>query len=40
VGLGDRVEAAGGSIQVESPRGGGTHITVELPLNVEASQTP
>ena len=40
VGLGDRVEAAGGSIQVESPRGGGTHITVELPLYVEASQTP
>jgi PAS domain S-box-containing protein len=36
VGLGDRVEAVGGSIRVESPRGGGTHITAELPLDLES----
>jgi signal transduction histidine kinase len=32
VGLKDRVEALGGRISVESPRGGGTSIQVELPL--------
>jgi signal transduction histidine kinase len=32
VGLKDRVEALGGSISVESPRGQGTSIEVELPL--------
>jgi signal transduction histidine kinase len=32
VGLRDRVEAVGGSIVIESPRGEGTHIVVQLPL--------
>jgi PAS domain S-box-containing protein len=34
VGLTDRVEALGGSIQVGSRPGDGTHITVELPLEL------
>jgi signal transduction histidine kinase len=34
VGLTDRVEALGGSIRVGSPPGDGTHITVELPLEL------
>jgi signal transduction histidine kinase len=36
VGLTDRVEALGGSIQVRSRVGDGTHITAELPLELEA----
>ena len=32
VGLKDRVEALGGRISIESPRGAGTSIEVELPL--------
>jgi signal transduction histidine kinase len=32
LGLADRVEALGGSLMVESPTGGGTHITADLPL--------
>ena len=32
VGLKDRVEALGGRISVESPRGAGTSIEVDLPL--------
>jgi signal transduction histidine kinase len=35
VGLTDRVEAVGGSIRVESRRGEGTHVTAELPLELE-----
>ncbi|HZA85128.1 MAG TPA: ATP-binding protein, partial [Actinomycetes bacterium] len=35
VGLTDRVEALGGSIQVRSRVGDGTHITAELPLELE-----
>jgi len=35
VGLGDRVEALGGSIRVFSPTGEGTQITAELPLELE-----
>jgi signal transduction histidine kinase len=35
VGLTDRVEALGGSIRVESRRGEGTHVTAELPLELE-----
>ena len=35
VGLGDRVEALGGSIRVESPPGEGTRIAVELPVELE-----
>jgi GAF domain-containing protein len=38
VGLGDRVEALGGSIQVRSQPGEGTQITVELPLMIEPSE--
>ena len=36
VGLTDRVEALGGSIRVESRPGDGTHIAVELPLELVA----
>ena len=36
MGLTDRVEALGGSIGVESRRGEGTHLTAELPLELEA----
>jgi signal transduction histidine kinase len=36
MGLTDRVEALGGSIRVESRRGEGTHLTAELPLELEA----
>jgi signal transduction histidine kinase len=32
-GLGDRVEAVGGSLAVESPPGGGTRLTAEIPLS-------
>jgi signal transduction histidine kinase len=37
-GLTDRVEALGGSIQVHSPAGTGTHITVDLPLEHALAQ--
>ena len=32
IGLRDRVEAAGGTLTVESPAGEGTHLTAELPI--------
>jgi signal transduction histidine kinase len=32
IGLKDRVEAAGGTLTVESPPGEGTHLTIELPM--------
>jgi signal transduction histidine kinase len=35
VGLKDRVEALGGRIFLDSPRGAGTSLRVELPLNAE-----
>jgi signal transduction histidine kinase len=35
VGLADRVEALGGSIDVHSRAGDGTHISVELPVRLE-----
>jgi len=38
VGLGDRVEALGGSIRVSSRPGEGTQITAELPLEFELPQ--
>jgi PAS domain S-box-containing protein len=38
VGLTDRVEALGGSIQVRSRPGDGTHVTAELPLELEAGE--
>ena len=40
VGLTDRVEALGGSIQVRSRPGAGTHITAELPLELELERNP
>jgi signal transduction histidine kinase len=40
VGLTDRVEALGGSIRVHSRPGDGTHITAELPLELEAVGEP
>ena len=36
VGLRDRVEALGGRVALESPRGGGTAVEVELPLRFDA----
>jgi signal transduction histidine kinase len=36
VGLADRVEALGGSIDVHSAAGAGTHITADLPLEYRA----
>jgi signal transduction histidine kinase len=33
LGLIDRVEALGGQLAVDSPRGQGTRITIELPLS-------
>jgi signal transduction histidine kinase len=38
VGLTDRVEALGGSIRVHSRPGEGTHITAELPLELEVAE--
>jgi signal transduction histidine kinase len=35
-GLGDRVEALGGTLHVESPVGGGTRLAAEIPLDGEA----
>jgi PAS domain S-box-containing protein len=40
VGLADRVEALGGSIHVRSRPGDGTHITAELPLELELERNP
>jgi signal transduction histidine kinase len=40
VGLTDRVEALGGSIRVRSRPGEGTHITAELPLELEVGRNP
>jgi signal transduction histidine kinase len=39
VGLADRVQALGGSIRVNSPPGEGTHITAELPVELERAST-
>jgi signal transduction histidine kinase len=36
-GLADRVEALGGTLHLESPTGGGTRLTAEIPLAGEAS---
>jgi signal transduction histidine kinase len=32
VGLSDRIEAVGGTLQVTSPTGGGTRLLIEIPL--------
>jgi signal transduction histidine kinase len=35
IGLRDRVEALGGSIEIDSPPGQGTHVAVQLPLELD-----
>jgi PAS domain S-box-containing protein len=40
VGLADRVEALGGSVEIRSQPGHGTHITAELPLEREVATSP
>jgi signal transduction histidine kinase len=35
IGLRDRVEAVGGSMTLDSPPGGGTALTVKLPVNID-----
>jgi signal transduction histidine kinase len=35
IGLRDRVEALGGSIEIDSPPGRGTHLVVRLPLEAD-----
>ena len=45
IGLEDRVQAAGGTLTVESPPGQGTHLMVELPMaapghNVNRTMSP
>ena len=37
IGLTDRAEALGGSLAVQSPRGGGTHLHAEIPLDATRS---
>jgi signal transduction histidine kinase len=37
VGLGDRVEALGGRLQVISPTGSGTTLLIEIPVEVQTS---
>jgi signal transduction histidine kinase len=38
LGLCDRVEALGGSIRVDSRHGHGTHITAQLPVELEVDK--
>jgi signal transduction histidine kinase len=40
LGLADRVKAMSGSIQVDSPAGSGTTVSVELPLDSAAASFP
>jgi signal transduction histidine kinase len=37
VGLSDRIEALGGTLQVSSPAGGGTTLLIEVPLQGHSS---
>jgi signal transduction histidine kinase len=37
VGLSDRVEALGGTLEVSSPRAGGTALLIEIPLRDQSS---
>jgi PAS domain S-box-containing protein len=37
IGLSDRVEALGGTLSVRSPRGGGTHLQIQIPLDATRS---
>ena len=36
VGLSDRIEALGGTLQVASPAGGGTSLSIEIPLETRS----
>jgi len=38
VGLRDRVEALGGAIEISSPPGQGTHVVVQLPLELDLTE--
>ena len=40
VGLTDRIRALGGSVRISSRPGNGTHITAELPVELEDDTTP
>jgi signal transduction histidine kinase len=40
VGMNDRVTALGGRLQIESPEGGGTRVTVALPLSMPPREPP
>jgi signal transduction histidine kinase len=40
VGLSDRVEALGGTLQVTSPPGGGTRLVIDIPLDGRGSPSP
>jgi signal transduction histidine kinase len=40
VGLTDRIEALGGTLQVTSPNGGGTSLLIEIPLQGSRSAGP
>jgi signal transduction histidine kinase len=40
VGLTDRIQALGGSVRISSRPGNGTHITAELPAELEVETTP
>ena len=39
-GLKDRIEALGGAFSVQSPAGGGTMVSCELPVVADAGQSP
>jgi len=40
VGMNDRVTALGGALEIESPEGGGTRVTVTLPLSMPPREPP
>jgi signal transduction histidine kinase len=37
VGLGDRIEALGGTLQVTSPAGGGTTLLIQIPVEGQSN---
>ena len=40
VGLSDRIEALGGTLQVTSPAGNGTTLLIQVPLEGQQTRTP
>lgn len=40
LGIADRIDAVGGSIHLESPRGAGTTVTVRMPIDLPPSEPP